>query len=145
MRKFVAAAFHITLFQVLLVLSLSGLKYWVSSSGLIEDFRLPLVFTGISALLLFLIALGIGAHFENQGYTTESWVAARPHSKIRIWIAQFVQWGQALPMALGYAFCLYVIMPTSLTLFIAFFAGIILRNIIEYLTKKKDAQSEISS
>jgi hypothetical protein len=145
MRKFLAAAFHITLFQVLLVLSMSGLKYWLSSSGSGESFRLPLLFIGIGAFLLWLTALGISGHLENKGYTVERWIAARPHSKIRIWIAQFIQWGQVLPIALGYAFCLYVIMPTSLTLFIAFFIGIIIRNIIEYLTKKKDAQSEISS
>jgi hypothetical protein len=145
MRKLVAAAFHITLFQVLLVLSLSGLKHWLSSSGLDEHLQLPLVFIGVGAFLLLLTALGIVGYLENQGYTVESWVAARPNSKMRIWIAHFIQWGQMLPIALGYAFCLYVIMPTSLSLFIALFAGIIIRNIIEYLTKKRNAPSEIPS
>jgi hypothetical protein len=145
MKKFLAAAFHITLFQVLLVLGMSGLKYWMSSSGLGESFRLPLIFIGLGAFLILLTALGISGHLENQGYTVERWVAARPNSKMRVWIAQFIQWGQALPIALGYAFCLYVIMPTSLTLFIAFFIGIIIRNIIEYLTRTKDTQSEVSS
>lgn len=144
MKKFIAAAFHITLFQVLLFLSLSVLKYWVNSSGMDEHLKLPLIITGIGAFLLLLIALGIGGYLENQGYTVESWVAARPNSKLRIWIAHFVQWGQVLPIAFGYALILYIITPTSLTLFIALFAGIVLRNLIEYLTKKKDVQSETS-
>jgi hypothetical protein len=142
MRKFIAAAFHITLFQVLLFLSLSALKYCVSSSGLDEHLKLPLIIIGIGAFLLLITAFSIGGYLENQGYTVESWVASRPNSKLRIWIAQFIQWGQVLPIALGYLLVFYIITPTSLTLFVALFAGIILRNIIEYLTKKRDVWSE---
>lgn len=142
MKKFIAAAFHITLFQVLLFLSLSVLKYWLSSSGMDEHLKLPLIIIGIVSFLFLLTVLGIGGYLENHGYTVESWVAARPNSKLRILIAQFVQWGQVLPIAIGYALTLYFFTPTSLTLFIALFVGIVLRNIIEYLTKKKDVQSE---
>ena len=145
MKKFLSAAFHITLFQVLLVVCLSGLKYWINYYGLGERLQLPLVFIGMGAFLLLLIALGIVGHLENKGYTAENWVAARPGSRMRIWIARFTQWGQVLPIALGYSFFLYMIMPTSLTLFIAFFSGIVIRNIIEYLARKKNKQSEISS
>jgi len=145
MKKFLAAAFHITWFQVLLILSLSGLKYWIISSGLDYHLLLPAVFIGIAAFLFLLTSLGIGVFLENQGYKVEDWVAARPNSRIRIWTAQFIHWGQVVPILLCYSFFLYMIMPTSLTLFIAFFAGIILRNIIEYVIKKKDVQSEISS
>jgi hypothetical protein len=144
MKKFIAAAFHITLFQVLLFLSLSALKYWMSPSGLDEQLKLPFIIIGIGAFLLLITALSIGGYLENQGYTVESWVASRPNSKLRIWIAQFIQSGQVLPIAFGYLLVLYIITPSSLTLFIALFAGIVLRNIIEYLTKKKDVQSETS-
>ena len=133
MKKFLSAAFHITWFQLLLVLSLSGLKYWISSYALGQRLQLPLVFIGMGAFLLLLIALGIGGYLENKGYAVDNWVAARPNSRIRIWIARFTHWGQVLPIALGYSFFLYMIMPTSMTLFIVFFAGIVLRNIIEYL------------
>jgi hypothetical protein len=142
MKKFIAAAFHITLFQGLLFLSLSVLKYRISSYGMDEHLKLPLIIVGIVAFLLLLTALGISGYLENKGYTVESWVAARPNSKLRIWIAQFVQWGQILPIVFGYTLILYIITPTSLTLFIALFVGIVLRNIIEYVTKKKDVQSE---
>jgi hypothetical protein len=145
MKKFIAAAFRITLFQVVLFLSLSVLKYWISFTGLGEHLKLPLMFIGIGAFIILLTALGIGGYLENQGYTVESWVAARPSSKLRIWIAQFIKWGQVLPIAFGYGLCLYVIMPTSLTLFIALFVGIVLRNIIEFLTQKKEVQSGTSS
>jgi hypothetical protein len=106
-----------------------------------EHLKLPLIIVGIVAFLLLLTALGISGYLENKGYTVESWVAARPNSKLRIWIAQFVQWGQILPIVFGYTLILYIITPTSLTLFIALFVGIVLRNIIEYVTKKKDVQS----
>jgi hypothetical protein len=145
MKKFLAVAFHITLFQVLLILVLSGVKYWMSSSGLSHRFQLPLVFIGIGAFLLLLTSLGIGGYLENKGYTVDSWVGSRPNSRIRIWIAQFIHWGQVLPIALCYSLFLYMIMPTSLTLFIVFFAGIVLGNILRYLTKSKDVKSEISS
>jgi hypothetical protein len=144
MKKFIAAAFHITLFQVLLFLSLAALKYWMGSSGLDEHLKSPLVISGMGVFLLLITALSIGGYLENKGYTVESWVAARPDSKLRIWIAQFIQWGQVLPIAFGYLLILYIITPTSLTLFIALFAGIVFRNIIEYKTKKKDVQSETS-
>lgn len=136
MKKFLAAAFHITLFQVLLVLGLSGLKYWLISSGLGERFLLPLVFMGMGAFLFYLTAIGIGGYLENKGYTVESWLAARPNSKMRIRTAQFIHWGQVLPIALGYSLALFITMPSSLTLFIVYFAGIVIRNIIEYLTNK---------
>jgi hypothetical protein len=145
MKKFLAAAFRITLFQVLLVVSLTGLKFFLNSYGLVERLQLPLVFIGIGAFLLLLTALGIGGYLENQGYTVESWVAARPNSKMRIRLAKFIHWGLVLPIALGYSVILYLFMPTSMTLLIAFFAGIVIRNIVEYLAKKNDVQSGISS
>ena len=145
MKKFISAAFHFTLFQVLLILSLSGLKYWISSYELDDHLKLPFVFIGVGAFLILLTALGIGGLLENQGHTVESWVVARPNSKVRILVAQFIKWGQVLPIGLGYSIVLYIITPTSLTLFLLFFVGIVLRNIVEYLTKKKDVQSEVSS
>ena len=144
MKKFLRAAFDITLFQVLLILSLSGLKYWINYNGFDESVQIYIVIIGMGALLLLLIALGIGGHLENKGYTVNNWVAARPTSRIRIWTARFIYWGQILPNALGFSLFLYLIMPTSLTLFIAFFAGIVIRNIIEYLGKRKNVQSETS-
>lgn len=145
MKKFLRAAFDITLFQVLLVLSLSGIKYWINSHILVKRLEIPLVYIGMGAFLLLLIALCIIGYLENKGFTVDSWVAARPNSRMRIWIARFTHWGQILPIVLGYSFFLYIVTPTSLTLFIVFFAGIVLRNIYEYLTKKKDVQSETSS
>jgi hypothetical protein len=74
MKKFIAAAFHITPFQVLFFLSLSILKYWIISYGMDEHLKLPLIIIGIVAFLLLLTALGIGGYLENQGYTVESWL-----------------------------------------------------------------------
>lgn len=144
MKKFLAAAFHITLFQVLLVLGLSGLKYFFNSTPLGERLQLPIVFIAMGAFVLLLTALGISGHLENKGYTVESWVAARPNSRIRKWVAQFIHGGQVLPLAFAYALFLYMIAPTSLILFIAFFSGLIFWNIITYLTKKKGQQSGVS-
>lgn len=110
-----------------------------------EHLKLPLVFIGFGTLLILLIAVGIGGYLENQGYTIESWLEARPNSRLRMLTAQFVQWGQVLPVVFGYALALYIITPTSLTLFITLFAGIVVRNIIEYFTTKKEVQSETPS
>ena len=145
MKKFLAAAFHITLFQVVLILTLAGIKYWIISIGLEARLQLPFVFIGIGAFLLLLTALGITEYLENQGDRVEGWVASRPNSRRRFWIGQFIHWGQVLPIALLYSLSLYMITSTSLSLFIAFLAGIILRNIFGYLTRNRDLQSEIFS
>jgi hypothetical protein len=93
----------------------------MSTSGLGELLLLPIVFIGMGAAILLLTALGIGGYLENQGYTVESRVADRPNSRKRFWIAQFIHWGQVLPIALGYSLILYIIAPTSLTLVIYIF------------------------
>lgn len=142
MKKFLATAFHITFFRVLLILSLSGLKYRMTSSGLSERLQLPLIWIGISAFILLITALGISGYIENKGYTVKSWVLARPTSKRRLWTARFIFWGQLVPSALGYSFCFYMFTPTSLSLFIALFTGIVLHNIIGYITKKKAVQAK---
>lgn len=144
-KKFLAAAFHITIFQVVFVLALAGLKYWMNTSGLAGRLFLPVAYLGIGAFLLMLVSIGIQGHLDNQGYAIERWLEERPGVAKRIWVARFVHWGQVLPLLLFYAVGLYLITPTSLLLGLAFFVGIVIRNIIRYLFESPNARTETST
>lgn len=145
MKKFLAAAFHISLFQLLLVLGMTGLKYWLGTAGLDGSVQLTLVFIAIGAFLVLLTGSGLSGHLQNQGYTVESWVAARPESGIRVRVARFIQWAQAFSIAIGYVVFLYFITPTSISLFIACFAGFVIGNITRFLNRKSKTLSESTS
>lgn len=144
MKRFLAAAFHFTLLEVVLVLGFSLLKVLLTSTGWDDRLRMPLVFTGMGAFLFLLASYGIAGYLENAGYTVERWVADRPQSWLRTWTSRFVYWGRILPVAFGNALFFYLIAPTSLLLFIALFAGIVLRNSIRYTTKKKEEEGQAS-
>jgi hypothetical protein len=136
MKKFLQAALKITWFQVFIIIFFTSLKYILVTYHLDDNIQKPFIWTCLGAGLIFLLALSITGIVENRGERYESYEARmQAMGKAKVLMA-FVTWGLAIPAALAYATFLYIIAPTSWYLFIALYAGIVIRNIFEFLSKK---------
>lgn len=141
MKKLLQAAFHITLFQILLILGSGAFKYWLNATGLTKQLTIPFIILGAFALMVLILALGLGGIIENKGHTPETWINERPNSNLRKVIVSVVTWGPVFSIVVFYAFAIYLIAPTSVNLFIAILLGIIIRNVVNYYSKKEGADT----
>ena len=136
MKKFLYAAFKITLFQIFLIVFFSILKYVLITYKLIDKIQKPFIWICLGAGILFLLAVSIIGVVENKGESYEKWQVKPEKSGKEKFLGTFVTWGLAIPTALIYLLFLYVVAPTSLGLFIALYAGIVIRNIFQFFSKK---------
>lgn len=136
MKPFLRAAFHLTPLQALLILFFGAVKYWIVSTGIEKQIKGSFLIVAVSTFFIFLIALGIEGAIENKGKTFESWLQEHPVSGKHMVIGIFVKWARIIPIAIGYLFFAYMITPTSFTLLLALFAGIVIANIVTYVTRK---------
>ena len=140
MKNFLKAAFKITLFQVIFIVVLSALKYVLVTYRITDNIQKTLVWIFFIAGILFVIAVGIMGIIEDRGQSVEAWQASpKKTMKEKIWAA-LASWGYAIPVALAYVFGLYMIIPTSIEMAIALYAGIVIRNCIDFFAKKQSPQ-----
>jgi len=136
MKKFLQAAFRITLFQVFLILFFSTLKYILMTYRFEDKIQKQFIWSCVGASMLFLFALGITGIIENRGETYEDYQVRAQGTVKGKFITIFVTWGIAIPAALAYALFLYLVAPTSWSLFAALYGGIIIRNVFAYFSQK---------
>ena len=137
MKKFLQAAFRITLFQIFIVLFFSGLKYVLTTYKLEDKIQRPFIWTCIGAGVLFVLAVGITGLIENRSGSYEKWQTKPQKSGGEKILAACITWGIAIPTGLAYVLFLYVIAPTSLSLLIALYGGIVIRNSIRFFSKEQ--------
>lgn len=137
MRKFLKAAFKISLWEIFIIVAFGALKYILISYELADKISRPFVWICLGAGLLFIIAWGIIGTFLNKYESFEKWEAEAKSSQRGRFIIGFVKLGQLIPTALGCFLFIYVIAPSTLNVFIAFIVGIVLRNSIQFFQLRK--------
>ncbi len=142
MKKFLQAAFKITVFQILFIASVILIKYVLTAYKLIDKIQKPFIWICFGAGVLFVLALSINGVVENRCESFEQWRTKRRKSTMEKILSSFSTWGFTVPIALAYVLLLYVIIPTSLVMFIALFAGIVIRNSIDYFSNKHTSPTE---
>jgi hypothetical protein len=130
MRKFLQAAFKISLWEILVILAFGAFKYILVTYELTDKISKPFIWICLGAGLLFLLALGVIGAIENKYGSYERWESEAKSSKRGSFIVTFVIWGQLIPTAFGCLLFIYLIAPTTLSVFVAFIVGIVLRNSI---------------
>ncbi len=135
MKRFLQAAFKITLFQVIFIAILASLKYVLTTYEVIDKIQKPFIWICLGGGLLFVFAIGMMGIIENRGKSFEEWQANPSESTKERLTAGFVSWGIAIPGILAYILFLYIITPTSVYMFIALYAGIIIRNCIIFFSE----------
>ncbi|MGG9961185.1 hypothetical protein [Ferruginibacter sp. SUN106] len=135
MRKFFLAAFKITLFQVFLIVFFSTLKYILTSYKLTDKIQQPFIWICFGAGIVFVLAIGITGIIEDRFGSYEEWLVKPQKNATERLLAIFSSWGTAIPVALAYVLLLYIFIPTTLSMFIALYAGIVIRNSIHFFAK----------
>jgi hypothetical protein len=141
MKNFLKAAFDITLFQLVFILVSAGIKYVIDTTGISKQLQLPFLIIAAVAVLILLIAFGIQGIIENKGLPFDDWLHQNNGAGKRWFIGKFVSWSQAIPVILAYLFFVYMIAPTSFTMLLVLYIGLVIRNIFNYFTKKQPAES----
>ena len=142
MKKFLETVFKISLFEILLMMVFTAVKYAITITGISEQIESPFIFACLAALLLFVIAVGIAGRIEDKWQSFDDWKEKHSTSPMHILIAAFVRWGQIVPISLGYLFFAYVIAPTSISFFLVLASAFVIRNALAYLLKKDPNTSE---
>jgi hypothetical protein len=142
MKKLLQAAFKITWLQVFVILFFSTLKYGLLTYDLDGKIQKPFIWTCLGAGLVFLLALSITAIIENRGESYESYRARMQTSVKGKLLIGFVGWGLIIPAGLAYVSFLYLFAPTSWYLFVALYAGMVIRNIIRFVSKEQGKVSQ---
>ena len=137
MKKLLRAAFKISLWELLVIIVFGAFKYILVTYGLSDKISKPFIWICLGAGILFLFALGVVGIFENKRISLETWEAEDNGSKWRRLVALFVVWGQFIPTALGFLLFIYLIAPTTVSVFIALVVGIVLRNSIHFFEQRK--------
>jgi hypothetical protein len=130
--------FKITWFQAFIIVLFSSLKYILVTYQLDDKIRKPFIWTSLGAGVIFLVALSITGIIENRGETYENYRTRMQAAGSGKFLISFVTWGVTIPVALAYAIFLYLVAPTSWDLLAALYAGIVIKNIIQFFSKEQD-------
>jgi hypothetical protein len=137
MKRFFSAAFKITWFQIFIIVFFCTLKYILIYSKLESKVQGFYLWTLLGAGLVLLITVGIKGAIENTKGNYEHWETTIRQSKTGKALVTFLNWGMILPAALVFVLFLYLIAPTSWSMAIALYVGIVIRNTINFFEQKK--------
>ncbi|NNV54462.1 hypothetical protein [Limnovirga soli] len=130
MKRFLLAAYKITLFQVLFISVMTGLKFILT----VYKIEIPFFWICLGTGVIFFFSLIIMGIIENRGKSFKEWSSEPNKSTIEKFIASFISWGIAIPLALTYVLFFYIITPTSFLMFISLYAGIVIGNCISFFS-----------
>jgi TRAP-type C4-dicarboxylate transport system permease large subunit len=82
---------------------------------------------------------------ENRGQSFEEWKANPKKSMKEKFVAGFASWGFTIPIILTYVVFFYMMAPTSISMFIALYAGIVISNCINFFSAKRTQQTQKKS
>ncbi len=137
MKRFLQAAFKITLFQIIFIIVFASLKYVLDTYNVIDKIKTPFLWIFLGVGIIFVFAVATVGLIESRGTTFEEWNANPEKSTKERLIAGFVSWGTIIPSILAFVLFLYLITPTSVLMFIALYAGIVIRNCITFFSEKQ--------
>ena len=143
MKRFLQAAFNITLFQVVVIVILAALKYIFTTYKIFDKMEKPFVWVCLAAGLLLVFAAAITGIIEKGGLSFEEWKDKPKKTILERLTAGFISLGFAIPGVLAYVIFLYVVAPTSMAMVIALFIGMVLKNCITYFLKKQSPQTSV--
>ena len=135
MKKFLLAAFKITVPQALLIVFFSALKYVLSRYHLGDKIQKPFIWTCIGAVVLLVLATCIIGIVQNRGESYREWRIKPEKSIMKKLMVAISVWGLAIPAMLLYALLLYMFAPDSVFMCIALYAGIVLNNSMKFFAK----------
>ncbi len=141
MKRFLLAAFKITLFQVLFISVMTGLKFILTDNKIADKIEIPFFGICLRTGVIFFFSLIIMGIIENRGKSFKEWNSEPKKSAIEKFIASFVSWGIAIPIALAYVLFFYIITPTSFLMFISLYAGIVINNCISFFSENQTQQT----
>lgn len=145
MKQFFKTVFRITLFEVMIILVFSLLKYVLEINGWSDYLVQPFIFLGLAMGALFLITVGINGIIENKLEITEPEATREKYKAIEKKYAWILNAGLYFPSLTLLVLFAYIVIPTSTRMFIPFIAGILIRNIYNYFSsrnKKPEIQPE---
>jgi len=137
MKRFLQAAFKITLFQIISMIVLASLKYVLNTYNVIDKIKTPFLFIFLGVGIIFVFAVATVGLIESRSITFEEWNASPQKSTKERLMAGFVSWGTIIPSIMAFVLFLYLITPTSVHMFIALYAGIVIRNCITFFSDKQ--------
>jgi hypothetical protein len=137
MKRFLQAAFKITLFQIIFIIVIASLKYVLDTYNAIDKIQTPFLWICLGAGVIFVFAVATVGLIESRGTTFEEWKGNPKKSTKERLLAGFVSWGTIVPSILAFVLFLYIIAPTSVLMFIALYAGIVIRNCITFFSEKQ--------
>jgi hypothetical protein len=136
MKVFFKTVFRISLFEVMLILVFSLLKYFVEKNGWTDYIVQPFIFLGLAMGALFVITVGINGIIENKQEITEPEATREKYKAIEEKYARILNAGIFFPSLTLLVLFAYMIIPTSTAMFIPFVAGILIRNIFYYFSSR---------
>jgi len=137
MKRFFQAAFAITLFQVIVLLSLSALKFLLIKYEIIDKIKTPFIWVCLSTVFLFVLGLSATGLIERGGQSFEEWKSTHNKSASDRIIANLISWCMTIPIIVSVVFFLYLIAPTSISTFISLYIGIVIRNCIDFFSEEE--------
>lgn len=136
MKVFFKTVFRISLFEVMVILVFSLLKYVAEKNGWSDYIVQPLTFLGLAMGALFIITVGINGIIENKLEITEPEATREKYKAIEKKYAGLLNAGLFFPSLTLFVIFAYIIIPTSTAMFIPFVAGILIRNIFCYFSSR---------
>lgn len=137
MKQFLKTVFRISLFEVMVILVFSLLKYYVEKNGWTDYIVQPFTYLALAMGALFIITVGINGIIENKQDVTEQDATREKYKSIEEKYAWILSAGIFLPSLTLFVLFIYLVMPTSTGMFIPFIAGILIRNIFNYFSSRQ--------
>ncbi len=141
MIKFLQAACRLTIFQIVLIGSMTLVKYIVIRYHIVSVIGMPLFWICVALGIVFMVSVGLTGLLENRGDSVEEWKNKTVKSTREKLILGFTTWGFAIPVITAYVLFIYIITPTLLLMALALYAGIVIRNCIQYFSDKQSRQA----
>lgn len=136
MKVFFKTVFRISLFEVMIILVFSLLKYVVEKNGWTDYIVQPFIFLALAMGALFIITVGLYGIIENKQEFTEPEATRKKYKAIEKKYARILNAGIFFPSLTLLVLFVYMITPTSIGMFIPFIAGILIRNIFNYFSSR---------
>jgi len=141
-KNFFREVFKVTLFDLLLLAGISGIKFLIIKTGFVVKMSGAFIFIFLGLLFVFVAAVGVNGIIENKWGSEKRWKELRSFSEFNKFIETFMVWGQIIPMFLGFVLLVYFIAPDSLSFFLVLAAALFVRNLLVYLFGKKSKLHE---
>ena len=142
MIRFLKAAFTVTWFQIVIVALFSALKYVFQTAKFGEKITIPFIWISFGVVFLFVSTALVINLIDRESNPFEPWKVKSPRSRKQRLLSFYTTWGIAAPVLLFYMFLMYLFAPTSWTLAIALYAGIVIRNIVNFFAKKENTMNQ---